>query len=230
MFINSVRGLDNLFQSEIPAGSVILITGTEGTLKSSLAMNLISNYLLSNDNHGLYVTLEESVESIIRNISSIGFKHSDNLHMFDYKDIRNEWGDRELDMVDLTENVINFYREKCDNLTIFALDSLNALYTFTNQANLRKDMYNFFTLLKDQELTSFLIMESNPNSLIYEADRMGWPEYFLSDGVVMVGIEEVNDRVRRYIQIKKMRATKHKMEKHQLVVDDQGISVLGPLY
>jgi KaiC/GvpD/RAD55 family RecA-like ATPase len=193
-------------------------------------MNLISNYLLYNGEHGLYVTLEESVESIVRNINSFGFKKADNLHMFDYKDIRNEWKGKELDMVDLTENVIDFYREKCDNLSIFALDSLNALYSFTNHVNLRKDMYNFFTLLKDQELTSFLIMENSPNALFYDADRMGWAEHFLSDGVIMVGIEEVNDRVRRYIQVKKMRATKHKMEKHQIVVNDCGISVLGPLY
>jgi KaiC/GvpD/RAD55 family RecA-like ATPase len=56
------------------------------------------------------------------------------------------------------------------------------------------------------------------------------PEHFLADGVIELGLIEAADGVKRYIQIRKMRAVNHKMEKHQLAVGEQGLSVLGSIY
>jgi KaiC/GvpD/RAD55 family RecA-like ATPase len=234
MFKNSIKGLNELFKgdSDIPMGSVILVAGMEGTLKSGLVFNMMSNYLEGSSEHALYATLEETKESHLRNMKSLGIKKIDRLHIFDYKDIRLEWKKEELDIFKATENMIDFYKEKYDSLKVFALDSLNALYSISTQPNLRENMYHFFTMLKDKDLTSFLVMEtpSPERHLICTLDNIERPEYFLADGIIELGIFEAKGNAKRYIQIRKMRAANHSMEKHQVMVGKDGLSILRPIY
>lgn len=232
MFKNSLNGLAELFNEncDIPAGSVTLVTGVEGSLKSGFVFNMMSNYLAGNSKHGLYTTLEETKESHLRNMTSLGIKKLDGVHIFDYKDVRLEWQNEELDMVKVTEDMIDFYKEKYDNLTIFALDSLNALYSISSHVNLRKNMYHFFTMLRDKNLTSFLILETSSTEkhvIVCEAER---PEYFLADGIIEMGMVEVKANVKRYIQIRKMRGVNHSMDKHQIMVEKDGLHILGSVY
>ncbi len=235
MFKNCLIGLDELFRenSDIPAGSVVLVTGVEGSLKSGIVFNMISNYLAGSSEHALYATMEETEESHLRNMASLGIKKTDNLHIFDYKDMRHEYETEEPDMVKITEDMIDFYKNKYPNLTVFAFDSLNALYSVSTQVNLRKIMYRFFTMLRDKDLTSFLILETcspDKHVMICSDDSLERPEYFLADGIIELGIIEAKENVKRYIQMRKMRAAVHSMEKHQIVVEKDGIHVLGSVY
>lgn len=227
---NAVNGLERLLEVEIPRCSLILVTGAEGTLKSGLVFSMISNHLAANNEHGLYVTLEQSKESHLQNMSSLGIKKKDELHVFDYRDMRREWADRELDMIKMTDEVIDFYKDKYGNLTVFALDSLNALYSISEEAYLRKEMYDFFSSLRDKELTSFLILEAPPLMVPGPFHDYYRPEHFLADGTIELGMIEGKGVVKRYIQILKMRATRHAMEKHQITIDENGINILGPIY
>lgn len=200
MFVNSIRGQNVLFQGGIPMGSVILITGKDRALKSGFVLDMMSNYLAGNNEHGLYATLEK--DSCLQDTKSSGIRKSDRLHIFDYKDIIHEWKNEELDLINVTENVIKFYRKKYNSFTIFALDSLNALYQASNEVNLRKNIYRFFTTLKDNDLTSFLIMETCSSD-------MESPERSLADGIIELGTVRCKKNVNMYIQIKKMDAANH---------------------
>lgn len=236
MLKNSIRGFEGLITGEcdIPRNSVILVTGVEGSLKSGFVFNMISNYLSAGaGEYGLYATLEETSESHLRNMESLGIKKADELHVFDYRDIRHEWETEEPDMVRVTEDMIDFYREKYKNLTVFALDSLNALYSVSSPTNLRKNMYRFFTMLRDKEMTSLLIMETcsfEKHFLLCLNEYIERPEYFLADGIIELGMIETKENVKRYIQIRKMRAVNHLMEKRQIVVEKGGIRILGSVY
>jgi len=230
MLKNSINGLDKILLDEIPKESVILVTGAEGTLKSGLVFSIMSNHLAANDEHGLYVTLEQNEESLIRNMRSQGVKKEDSLHIFDYRDMRREWTDYDLDIIKTTQEVIGYYKDRHDNLTLFALDSLNALYSISEQDNMRNKIYNFFSNLRDEGLTSFLIMESAPSTTSGQFTQFHETERYMADGTIELGMIEGKGGVKRYIQIRKMRAAKHAMEKHQLTVSDNGINVLGPIY
>ncbi|MCE8426111.1 MAG: signal transduction protein [Candidatus Methanoperedens sp.] len=234
-FKNSIDGLSDLFKDEtdIPGGSVILVTGVEGGLKSGLVFNIISNYLASNDKYALYATLEETEESHSRNMKSLGIKKHDRLHIFDYMDVRHEWKNEEPDFLKVTEEMINFYREKYADFSIFAFDSLNALYSLSSNLNIRKQIYHFFTMLRTRKLTSFLIMETHSpdrHLLIGTGGYMERPEFFLADGIIELGIVEDKESVKRYIQIRKMRGVNHNMEKHQILVGKNGLMVVGSIY
>ncbi len=234
MFRNSITGMIGLFKDgDIPKGSVILVTGIEGALKTSFIFNMFSNHIADTGEHGLYASLEETTESHLRNMESLGIRKSDLLHIFDYEDMRSESKNEELDIVKVTEDMIDFYREKYDNLTFFALDSLNAFYSISTGLNLRKNMYHFFTRLRDKDLTSFLILETcSPDKYVFvsSADHVEHPEYFLADGIIELGVIETRENVKRYIQIRKMRGANHSMEKHQIMVGKDGISILGSVY
>lgn len=199
MFVNSARNLNVLFSGDIPTGSVILITGKNRTLKSGFVLDMISSYLADNNEHGLYAALED--DSYPEDTKSSGIK-SDRLHIFDYKDIIHEWKNEELDLINVTENVIKFYKKKYDSLTIFALDSPNALYQASNEVNLRKNIYRFFTMLRDNDLTSFLILETCSSD-------MESPECFLADGIIELGTVRCKKNVKKYMQIRKMDAANH---------------------
>ena len=145
MFRNAIDGLDHLLDSEIPQGSIVVVTGAEGTLKSSLVFKLVSSALAASGEHGLYLTLDQSKESHFENMESLGLEKSESLHVFDYHDVRREWKDRELDMIGITEEIIDFYMEKYDSLALFALDSLESLYSLSENAHMRKSMYQIFS-------------------------------------------------------------------------------------
>ncbi len=235
MFKNCLKGFDELFaqESDIPAGSVVLVTGIEGSLKSSFVFNLISNYLSDSNRHAVYATMEETEESYLRNMTSIGIKKMDNMHIFDYTDMRNEFKDVVPDIFKITEDMINFYKNKYPDLEVFAFDSLNALYSVLPPENLRHIMYYFFSMLRDKGLTAFLILENSfreKHSSIWNSDSMERPEFFLADGVIELGMIETTESVKRYIQIRKMRAANHSMKKYQLVVEKDGIQVFGSVY
>lgn len=219
----SIEGLDRVLDADPPAGSVLLVTGWEGTLKSSLVLAMMSRYLEGSAEHGLYASLEQTRDSHLKNMDSIGIRWHENLHIFDYRDMRIEWKEHSLDMFSMTREVLDTYIDRYRDLTLFAIDSLNALYALSPKANLRRNVYDFLTALRDRGLTSILILE--------KGDDVGkGGERFLSDGIIELGVIESYDGVKRYLQIRKMRGVKHQMEKHHLVVKPGGIEVLGPIY
>ena len=230
MFRDTIKGLDKIIEGDIPKGSIILVTGAEGTLKSSLVFGMISGYLEKNSEYGLYATLEQSKESHLKSMESLGLTTNNHLHLFDYGDMRTEWKENEPDMIKVTEEIIDFYRCKQEKLTVFALDSLNALCSLSNEANFRRSLYYFFSNLREKGLTSFLIMETPPSGTSVLAYDTGRSEHFLADGVIELGLIEAGEDVKRYIQVRKMRGVNHRLEKNQIVVGDQGISVLGSIY
>ncbi len=232
MFRDSIPGLDKIFKTDIEPPKVILVTGPPGSMKTSFCYTLMSNYLEKRGEFGLYVTLEETVESHLRNMESLGVKLSLHMQVLDLTEIR------ELDMVisegestdyvELLEKALrHFKKAKGDKFTVFALDSLGALYSLMeDHKGMRKKMFAFFKMLRDLNLISFIIMERSLNG---EAHLLG-NEGFLADGIIVLGLDRSRGKLVRYIQVEKMRACEHSMEKYAIEVRPGGIAVLGPLF
>ncbi|MFH1173848.1 MAG: ATPase domain-containing protein [archaeon] len=64
--------LDSNMMGGIPIGHVILISGSAGTMKSSICFNVLFNEALNFKKVGLYVSLEQSSESLMRHILTMG--------------------------------------------------------------------------------------------------------------------------------------------------------------
>ena len=233
MFRESLEGLENVIESEIPMGSIVLIAGIPGSLKSGLTYNMMSNYLKDNpDEFGMYVTLEETTESHLKNMQSLGIDIPENLLISDYSDIRERFeGNASLpNLNQMINGVLEYFKnEKGEKFTIFALDSLNALYSLINVDNLRGSMFHFFRSLREKELTAIIIMEI-PEITASRQATFSYGEAFLVDGLIRTGEIETQQDVMLYMQIKKMRATRHSRKKHLMEIGENGISILGPIF
>src|SRR3990172_12615437 len=67
-----VRGLDEQLQGGIPAGHVVLLAGKPGTMKSSLSFHMLFQNARLDGRGAVYVTLEQSRESLLANMAGLG--------------------------------------------------------------------------------------------------------------------------------------------------------------
>lgn len=231
MFEDSIQGLDNLFYTEISSPKVILITGPPGSLKTSFCFDMMTKFVEDTEFSGIYTTLEETVDSHKNNMKSFGIDLLPNIEITDVTDLREIdllVEDEETDYVEFIEDLLRHNKnEKGDKFKVFTLDSLGALYSLMeNEENMRKKMFYFFKMLRDLDIYSFVVME---RSMGAEANLLG-NEGFLVDGVINLSIDRSRGELTRFIQIEKMRACKHSMEKHAIEVSDKGLEVLGPIF
>jgi len=234
MFKDSIPGLDKVFKIDVERPKVILVTGPPGSMKTSFCYTLMSKYLEKRNEFGLYCTLEETVDSHLKNMTSLGVKLTTKMQISDLTDLREideideAMGNRdEIDYLLFIERMIQkFKQDYGDRFSVFVIDSLGALYSLMeNTADMRKKMFYFFKMLRDSNLYSYAIMERSPHA---ESQLLG-NEGFLADGIIMLGLDRQRGTLTRYLQVEKMRASEHSMEKHALEVGKGGIAVLGPL-
>ena len=228
MFKNTIKGLDQIFETDIQPPMVILITGPPGSMKSTFVQAIMSSYLDLTGEFGLYATLEETVTSTLRNIESVGIDLSLNLQITDFTELRRT-GEESLDYLQFTMDMVSHFKKKIGKrFTTFALDSIGALYSLMPipQEEMRKRMFHFFTYLRDHNLTSFMILEQDLNGSILSMGSEG----FLADGIVFLGLKRSKGRLRRFIQVEKMRGTKHSMEMYAMEPrEGEGLVIIGPM-
>lgn len=231
MFKDTIPGLERIFKTDTETPKVVLVTGPPGSLKTSFCYDIIRKYLEKTGSFGTYITLEEPKESQIKNMGDLGVEPAENMQILDVTDLReiDQIVDEEgTDYVEFIEDILRHRNEeKGDEFTIFALDSLGALYSLMeNKENMRKRMFSFFSFLRDLNLYCFVVMERSTGT---EAKLLG-DEGFLVDGLINLSIDRQKGKLTRYLQVEKMRACNHSMEKHALEVGDDGLKVLGPLF
>ena len=72
-----IEGFDEKLQGGIPEGSVVLLVGQPGTMKSSVAFNMLYNGAKEKGMNGLYVTLEQSSKSLAKHMTTLGMNPMD---------------------------------------------------------------------------------------------------------------------------------------------------------
>lgn len=233
VFRDTIEGLQNVFDNDIYQGAIILITGAPGCLKSGFTYNILSEHLKQQGEFGIYMTLEETTESHVRNMKSLNITLPDNLLISDYSDIRSRFENQnsesdQPDFMVMIEGVIKFFRNKeKERFTCFALDSLGALITLIGGHNLRSRMFHFFKMLRNNNLISFIIMET-PRG--WDVAKSTGGEGFLSDGIIEFGSIENPHDVALYMQVLKMKAVSHSRKKHLIEIGEGGLAILGPIF
>ncbi len=204
-----MRGLDEKMEGGIPKGSVNLICGTAGTMKSSLAYSILYHNALRAGIPGLYVTLEQDPRSLLIHMEKLNMAKKGAVDIVSFNDIKEKIKERRVE--NWIQKLSGFLKEMKDEkkYELLVIDSLNALYSLTTIKDVRAEIYFFFKSLSDLGFTSFLISEMPP-----EGGRYGeyGVEEFLSDGIIHLLFQRrggILTSLERYIGIVKMRATNH---------------------
>ncbi len=230
MLRDTLSGLEKIFKSDVEAPKVVLVIGPPGSMKTSFCFSVMSRHLAGSGEKGMYLTLEETSESHGRNMKSLGVNTDGNLFISDFTDIRElelVGDDSSTDYIALIERLVRNFKQKHGKaFTMLTIDSLGALYSLMDDnVSLRKSMYHFFRNLREMGLFTMLIMEGS----ISDGKFYSGTEAFLSDGVIYLGMESNRGKITRFMQIGKMRACDHSMERHALEVGRGGLQILGPM-
>ncbi|MCE1247266.1 MAG: hypothetical protein LWY06_11530 [Firmicutes bacterium] len=218
----------DVFTADPEQSSIILVEGAAGTLKSALCFSLMLETLKDKEDAGLYLTFEQTWESHLRNMKSLGLESPENLLVSDYNFMRKEFRDEEMN-INIFDSILGMVEalksEKKDHFKIFALDSLNALYSILSHDNLENAKISFFRRLKSLGVITLLIFEKTT-----EQDRKNLRERFLADGIISLGIMHNKGDVVRYLQPVKLTSSEHSLKRRQMAAKSDGLALLGPFY
>ncbi|TLZ67530.1 MAG: hypothetical protein E6K16_00465 [Methanobacteriota archaeon] len=227
-----VRGFDReVLGGGIPPGSVVLLRGSSGTMKSSLAYFILYQNALKGV-PGLYVTLEQSAGSLLEHIAGLGLRAtevSEGLPILDLSrgrehleglvarisEMRGPKGPRPAHLLDVLKDKL-LDLQKATKARLVAIDSWDALETLLEFEDRRGETFRFFQWLRATGLTSFLISEVSPAAL-----DSGFEEEFLADGVIQLTMERTGEiSFQRRIQCLKLRSADHRAEPYTLLFQD----------
>lgn len=219
-----IRGLDEQLQGGVPRGHVVLIAGKPGTMKSSVAFNILYHNA-RDERGGAYVTLEQGRESMLDNMAGMGMDIKGlekNMSLLDLAMIRKKLKQlSKQSWIEVFKMYVNNLRKSMD-IDLLAVDSLPVLQVMAKFEEPRDELFRFFEWLRDLDITTFLITEMKQDS-----DRFAdHGEDFLSDGIVHLDLRREDRIVNLFLSVVKMRKTGHKRGYFPLIFVDGGFEIV----
>ena len=215
-----IEGFDDKLQGGVPAGSVVLLVGQPGTMKSSIAYNMLFNNAVQNDMRGLYITLEQSTKSLNRHMTALGMDASavrDKMEIVDIGLIRKKLTQlKDQSWVQVFKMYAKNLKDSND-YSLLVIDSLPVLSVLAKFETPREELFHLFEWLRDLGVTTILIAEMATSTEAFAENG----EDFLADGIVYLRNLEIGDiSIQRQIRCVKMRSVDHSSDYHSLLFDD----------
>ncbi len=213
-----VKGLDESLQGGIPVNSIVLLAGSPGTMKSSLGFYILYHNALEKGKRGVYISLEESRDSLIKNMAGLGMDWenvSKKMSILDLGLIRSRM--KELDKTAWTEVFKMYVKNLRKNLKneFLVIDSMAVLETMADFKEPRKDLFMLYEWLRKLDVTVFLVHEMPINEIFFTDAGEG----FLSDGIVHLELRRENNAVNLFLSVLKLRKTHHARDYFPLIYD-----------
>jgi KaiC domain protein len=216
-----IEGLDNMIQGGVPERHLIVAIGSAGTGKTTVGLQFLQHGLAQGDNC-VFITLEQSQESIIDTAAEYGWEFpthlaDDRLAVIDIDPIEMA---NSLDNIrgELPRLIEDFEADR------FVLDSVSLLeMMYDNQARRRTEVYDFSRSLKRAGVTTLLTSEADEDNPY--ASRHGIIEYLTDAVFVLQYVRGETRETRLAVEIQKIRNGHHSRETKPYEITDQGISV-----
>lgn len=216
-----VEGLDELLGGGIPSGHVVAVLGGFGTGKTTLALQYIKRGL-ENGERCIFITLEESDDSIRENAKSFGWDLKEyeggNLSL-----IKLEPADIKSTLTKVRSELPSYIKKFGARRIV--MDSVSLLtMMFPNEAERRTHLFDLCQLMRNSGATTLLTAESkddNPRS-----SKDGLVEY-VSDGVISLQFKQPKESsdVQLVIQVIKMRRSAHSRRMKPYTITGDGIVI-----
>ena len=216
--------LDKLFKGGKPGytkGSTVLISGTAGTGKTSLA----ASFAIASCNRGercLFLSYEESSGQLIQNMSSIGihFEPMIKKGLLKIVSTRPSFFGLEMHLLDLYKLIAEFKPQAV------VIDPLTSLIGEGDPREIRSMITRMIDLLKSNGITSFFTSLVSSAAQNDTSGEIGVSSLIDTWIVVRELEEDVSKKRIRGIFIVKSRGTGHDSDVHRLILSNDGIELM----
>lgn len=220
--------LDALLQGGIPEGFFVAVTGEPGCGKTVFSLHFINKGIGEGD-RCIYVTTEESGESIIRQASqfnmdfSKSFKEGRLIIIDALMGKEDEWSLQSLDMEALVSKIIEAKKKLGYGRARVVIDSLSAFW-LDRPAMSRRYSYYVKKVISKWNFTIVAVSQY----AITTSEAFGFGVEHIADGVIRFRRFLRGGELKRFIVIEKMRQTDHSRYLHEIDIrPEKGLIVLG---
>ena len=217
-----IPSLDKMFKGGgYTKGSTILISGTAGTGKTSLA----AAFALERCRRGercLFLSYEESSGQLIQNMSSIGlhFEPVVKKGLLKIVSTRPSFFGLEKHLLDLYKTIEDFKPQSV------VIDPLTSLIAEGSQREIQSMVTRMIDLLKSKGITGFFTSLVSSTAQNYTSGEVGVSSLIDTWIVVREIEEEAGKRRIRGLYIVKSRGMGHSSDVHKLILSDDGIELV----
>jgi KaiC domain protein len=217
-----IEGLDEMILGGIPERSLMVAIGGAGTGKTTFGLQFLHRGLAAGD-RGVYITLEESRDSIVRTADEKGWSFSEYVADDDLAVI-------DLDPVEMANSLASIRSDLPRLVDEFGaerlvLDSVSLLeMMYDHPAKRRSEVFDFARSLKEAGVTIMVTSEASAENPY--TSRHGLIEY-LADAVFVLQYVRPSDfrETRLAVEIQKIRDANHSRETKPYEITGDGISV-----
>jgi len=200
-----VDGLDEMLGGGLPRGHVVALLGSFGTGKTTFALQFLMQGLI-NGEKGIFITLEEDVESILKTADGYGWDLRSHVENKAASLIKLEPSDAKVTATRVKSELPGFIKQF--GAQRIAIDSISLLsMMFPDEVERRTRLFALCDQIRKTGATTMVtaeVKDDNPRS-----SRDGLVEY-VSDGVISLRlVERTNGEVQPAVQVVKMRRLKH---------------------
>jgi len=201
-------------------GDAVLVAGSAGSGKTTLALQYLVNGIEKYGENGVYVTFEQMPDQIYRDAKNFGW------------DLRKLEDENKFRLVCTSPDILlesqgeNLLDEVVTDIhpNRIVIDSLSHLEMFVSKGDMRKEAYRLVSFLKAKGMSSLLIWEAGQlagNS--FTITEVGLS--FLVDCIVALKPVEIESSVRKALVILKMRGSDHDKQLKQFDITPAGIKI-----
>lgn len=222
-----IEAFDDLVMGGLPRGRTTIVGGTPGSGKTMFATQFLAHGITDLDEHGVFVTFEESPADIEVNMASFGWeiRRWRDQNKLAFVDASPRDQDQmvvgEFDLAGLLTRILHAARNAKAKRIV--LDSITQLFDHfvAEQSAVRRELLRIATTLKREGATVLMTAERNSEHGEISRHRI---EEFVADNVVILRNTLDRERRRRTIEVLKMRGGRHvEGEVPITLVADRGI-------
>ena len=215
-----IAELDEMLRGGFMEGDAVLVAGSAGSGKTTLALQYLVNGIQKYGENGVYVTFEQMPDQIYRDAKNFGW---------DLRKLEEENSFRlvctspdvllESQGENLLDEVVNDIRPRR-----IVIDSLSHLEMFVSKGDMRKEAYRLVNFLKTKGMSSLLIWEAGQVAgSFFAITEVGLS--FLVDCIVALKPVEIESSVLKAMVVLKMRGSDHDKQLRQFEITPTGVKI-----
>jgi circadian clock protein KaiC len=212
-----IEGLDKLVMGGFPVPATVLIGGDPGTGKTTLSVQTLF-YGATKGELGVYLTAISEPRWVVQKfLSEFSFFNPEAIERekIAFIELKKDLFDNPADLLENIKRIVERYEPHR-----LVIDPITPIRLALQKAGKLREFYHeLFEYLKGFNCSSIITAEMSyediPRSL----------EGYMVDGIIMLSYPEEKDVRRKFLEILKMRGTKHATGKHLVDITSDGVLV-----